>query len=254
MEGNIQDIVYHYVCLSSGIICVLLAFFLLDIRTFKQRAKQTCPLLLPKRYIYARISLGIAYIVLGLLTALQVLLDMPNETNTFLPLAGLVIASSQALLFTMSILSFYNSRLANYKMVWGNIIPLALLYILHEGCATDECQQEIRIMWLIVYGIQLVEFSLTFIYARKKYEQALIQNLGPSSIISRYAQNELLPLFIGTLIIGLYALASFFFTDKWSLSIFIIIYTIYYIMVGIYTLRYADKCQSIMDISEIEEE
>ena len=145
METTIQDIVYHYVCLTSGIICVLLAFFLLDIRSFKKRVKKTCPVLLPKRYICSRISLGIAYTVLGILTALQVLLDMPNETETFLPLPGLIIASSQALLFTMAILSFYNSSLANYKMIWGNIIPLFMLLILHElGNGCTEFQKEVR--------------------------------------------------------------------------------------------------------------
>lgn len=255
MEGTIQDVIYHYVCLTSGLICVLLAYFLLDIRSYKRKVKRFCPVLLPKRYLCARISLGIAYVILGVLTALQVLLEMPNETNTFLPLPGLVIASSQALLFTMSILSFYNSPLANYQMVWGNVIPLLLLFILHESCSGNaSCQLEIRVMWLIVYCIQLMEFSLTFFHARRTYEAALIKNLGFTSITARYAQKELLPLFIGTLVIGLYALASFFFTDKLSLSIFIFIYTLYYMAVGIYALRYAEKGQSIMDLSDIDEE
>lgn len=254
METTIQDIVYHYVCLTSGIICVLLAFFLLDIRSFKKRVKKTCPVLLPKRYICSRISLGIAYTVLGILTALQVLLDMPNETETFLPLPGLIIASSQALLFTMAILSFYNSSLANYKMIWGNIIPLFMLLILHElGNGCTEFQKEVRILWLIIYSVQLMEFTLTFFLARHNYEKALFKNLGNSSITVKYAQKELLPLFIGTLFIGIYALASFFFTKKWSLSIFIIIYTLYYIAVGLYALFYAEKGQSIMDISEVDE-
>ena len=253
MEETIQDIVYHYVCLSSGIICVLLAFFLLDVRAYKKKVKRICPVLLPRRYINARVSLGIAYIVLGVLTALQVLLDMPNETNTFLPLPGLVIASSQALLFTMAILSFYNSPLANYKMIWGNIIPLILLFILHEISYNNTlCQQEIRVMWLIVYGVQLVEFSVTFFHARRMYEAALLKNLGNSSVSAQYSQKELIPLFIGTLFIGLYALASFFFTEKWSLSIFIVIYTLYYMAVGLYALLYAEKGQKIMDISEID--
>lgn len=252
MEGTIQDIAYHYVCLSSGIICVLLAFFLLDIRAYKKKVKELCPVLLPTKYINARISLGIAYIVLGTLTALQVLLDMPNETETFLPLPGLIIASSQALLFTMAILCFYNSPLANYKMVWGNIIPLLLLFILHESCSTVSGKYEIRIMWLVVYAIQLIEFSLTFFYARRTYAAALLTNLGHTAISNRYAQKELLPLFIGTLFIGIYALASFFFKEKWSLSVFIIIYTIYYTAVGIYALSYAKKGQSIMDISEVD--
>lgn len=253
INETFEDMVYHYVCISSGIICVLLAFFLLDVRSYKKKAKQICPVLLPIRYINARISLGIAYVVLGTLTALQVLLDMPNETNTFLPVSGLVIASSQALLFTMAILCFYNSPLANYKMIWGNLIPLIMLFILHEICwESAEYQQDIRIMWLFVYGIQLIEFSITFFYARKKYETALLTNLGKSSISARYAQKELLPLFIGTLLIGVYALASFFFTDKWSLSVFIVIYTLYYTAVGIYALLYAEKGQQIMDISVIE--
>ena len=254
MEGTLEDIVYHYVCITSGIICVLLAFFLLDIRPYKKKIKQLCPVLLPQRYINARISLGIAYIVLGLLTSLQVLLSMPNETNTFLPLSGLVIASSQALLFTMAILSFYNSPFANHKMIWGNMIPLILLFALHEVCDSHTLQREIRILWLVVYGIQLVEFSLTFFHARHIYENALIKNLGHSSISVRYKQKELLPLFIGTLFIGIYALVSFFFTDKWSLSLFIVIYTVYYAAVGIYALHYAEKGHSIMDISEVTEE
>ena len=255
MEGTLEDIIYHYVCITSGLICVLLAFFLLDIRPYKKKIKQLCPVLFPQRYINARISLGIAYIVLGLLTSLQVLLSMPNETNTFLPLPGLIIASSQALLFTMAILSFYNSPFANHKMIWGNLIPLILLFILHEIYSESHIvQREIRIMWLVVYGIQLIEFSLTFFHARHVYERALIKNLGNSSICARYMQKELIPLFIGTLFIGIYALLSFFFTEKWSLSVFIIIYTIYYAAVGVYTLHYAEKSHSIMDISEVIEE
>ena len=255
METTLQDIVYHYVCLTSGVICVLLAFFLLDIRSYRKKIKKSCPVLLPKRYIFSRISLGLAFVVLGTLTALQVLLDMPNETDTFLPLPGLVIASSQALLFTMAILSFYNSPLANYKMIWGNIIPLLMLMILHEvSDGSPVCQREIRILWLIIYGVQLIEFTLTFLIARHNYEKALYKNLGHSSVTIKYAQKELVPLFIGTLFIGLYALASFFFTEKWSLSLFIFIYTIYYVLVGLYTLFYAAKGQSIMDLSDIDEE
>ena len=254
MTTTFQDIVYHYVCLSSGVVCVLLAFFLLDIRSYKRKVRKQCPVLMPHRYIYARLSLGIAYVVLGMLTALQVLLEMPNETTTFLPLSGLIVASSQALLFTMAILAFYNSPLANHKLVWGSILPLLLLYVLHEACATcPDSQREIRIMWLLVYAVQLLVFSYTFFRARRNYAEALHRNLGNSALKAKYEQKELLPLFIGTLFIGVYALASFFFTEKMSLSVFIIVYTFYYVAVGIYALRYADKGQSIVDISRVDE-
>ena len=254
METTIQDIVYHYVCLASGVVCVLLAFFLLDIRSYKKKIKKQCPVLFPRRYIYARLSLGIAYVVLGVLTALQVLLDLPDETTMFLPILGLIIASSQALLFTMALLSFYNSRLANYKLVWGSILPLLLLLVMHQICSgNSDCQREIRIMWLVVYIFQLIVFSFTFFRARRDYAKALDRNIGNTLLRSKYAQKGLLPLFIGTLLIGTYALVSFFFTEKTSLSVFIMVYTLYYAAVRLYALRYAEMGLSVVDISQVDE-
>ena len=109
-------------------------------------------------------------------------------------------------------------------------------------------------MWLVLYFIQLAFLTYAFVKARKKYLEAVHSHLGKSPLCKRYEQRELVPLFIGTLFIGLYALASFFFTERWMLSLFITIYTIYYVAVGIYTLKYAEKGPLITDLSVPEEE
>ena len=251
----IQETVYHIVCISSSVICILLGYLMLDMKAFLKTLKAKYPMLIPRRYLIARISLGIAYVVLGTLTALQVVLDMPDETETFIPLGGLVIASSQAILFTMAILAFYNSRLANYRMIIINVIPfccLGLLYVL-SGEAL-EIQKEIRIMWLVLYFIQLIILSLCFLRGRKTYLASLRSHIGKSSICKAYEQQELVPLFAGTLFIGVYALVSFFFTERWMLSVFIGIYTLYYLAVGFYTLRYEKKSPLIFDLSYPDEE
>ena len=250
-----QEMIYHFVSIASSIICVLIAFLLLDIRSYRKMVKEKYPQVIPHRYITARISLGIAFVLLGLLTAVQTIFEMPDETETFIPLSGLIIASSQALLFTMAILAFYNSKMADRRLILVNIIPFACLIIMYviAGDRAD-FQRELRQMWLVLYFIQLLVLTVAFLKARKQYLQVLRSHLGKSPMCARYEQRELVPLFIGTLFIGIYALVSFFFTERWMLSVFIIVYTIYYVAVGIYTLKYADKGPIITDLSMSEEE
>ena len=250
-----QEIIYHLTCIASSIICMLLAFLLLDIRSYWKMVREKYPQMIPRKYITARISLGIAYVLLGAITAMQILLEMPDETETFIPMPGLLIASSQALLFTMAILAFVNSRISNYRMILANILPfgcLLLLYIFAED--HPGLQKEIRIIWLVLYFIQLIVLSVCFYKAMKEYLHKVRSHIGKSRLCRKYEQRGLIPLFIGTMFIGIYALVSFFFTERWMLSAFIFIYTVYYIAVGIYTLRYAEKGPLIADLSLSDEE
>ena len=250
-----QEMIYHFVCILSSIICILMAFMLLDVRSYRKMVKEKYPQVIPHRYITARISLGIAYVILGGLTAAQTILEMPDETETFIPLSGLVIASSQALLFTMAILAFYNSKMADTRMVVLNVIPFACLMFMYLFSSDyPSYQKEIRLMWLVLYIVQLIVLTVAFYKARKKYLSVLHSHLGKSQMCTHYEQKELVPLFIGTLFIGIYALVSFFFTQRWMLSVFIVIYTIYYIAVGVYTLKYAEKGPLITDLSTSDDE
>ena len=56
-------------------------------------------------------------------------------------------------------------------------------------------------------------------------------------------------IFVSALLVGILALASYFFTEYWQLSTFVFTYTVFYTVVTIYFLKYAVRSAEIEDIT-----
>ncbi len=235
---------YIEINITSAVVCVLCAFLLVlrnrrvkQIRAWSERA-------VPHRYVAARTTLAIAYVFIGALTVVRIVMHLPDENDVFLPLNGLVISSSQAMLFTAALLSLYDSHLLRYEVIIGNILPFFLLAMLYSMAWREEngsLQLTLRYVWFALYVLQLIVYTVFFYSERKKYLH-MPEKICGESYESRLQHDKWIKvLFPGSLVIGILALASYFFTAEWEMTLFVILYTIFYIAVTIYFLCYETR-------------
>ena len=252
MDNSNIDIIYLAVNSVSLLICMVFGILLLDMRNYR-RSISKYPIY-PFRYMKARRALGISYIILGILTTLKLILDLPEKQEEFLPVSGLVVSSSQALLFIYALLSLYNSRLVCNKIIWSNVIPIIifpLLYIIFSHTKAE--QIIIRYLFFAYYILQLIIYPIFFFRERHNYLDAIEWYFDYGSTYRFYSKQGITIMFLCSLGIGIAALASYFFTELWQMTVFIAAYTGYYVWVGCYFLNYASDSQKIQHVTTPED-
>ncbi len=244
-EGQI----YLIICIVSVVVCMTDAVLLLNMRgLLKDTAKS---LYRPVRYISARAALGLAFMIIAVMTAALLFKGPVGEEppHKFLSIGNLVISSSQALLFTIATLALFNSRLVNVPLVIANFAPILVfvlvyyIFIDHESVGQVVC-----FCFFTFYVMQLISYTLVFFVERKKY----IDTLRMTCTRDEYLQcrnNGVTVIFIAALAVGLLALASYFFTQFWQLSLFVLSYTVFYSAVTVYFLFYARRSSEIESIT-----
>lgn len=213
-----EQTVYLAVNIASVLLCVAMGILLVDMRSYLRSIRHVP--VYPQRYITARRALGIAYLLLGGLMALKLTLAMPEKQGEFLPISALVISTSQALLFTAALLSLYNSPLVRRDIIWWNVIPIVafpLLYLVFSRAATE--QMIIRYLFFAYYLLQLILYTVAFFHERRRYLDAIEEYFDRGKSYRFYSKRGVTLLFLCSLAIGVAALASYFFTELWQITV-----------------------------------
>ena len=250
--GNIE-LIHRVVGIGSSIICLILGVKLFFVR-FCQYIDMKSPYR-PSRYIYARKALGVAYIIIGIFSFIQLYTVDVRDQNTedFFPLVGLIISISQIVLFTVAVLALFNSRLLNRTIVVANVAPIVLLLLLYISFnGHEQVQYSIRFTLFIYYLLQLVTYTFAFIIERKKYLLIIEDYFDTGKLYDKYSCKGIAVLYFCAVGIGFWALASYFFTTLLQETTFIFWYTIYYCVVAWYYLDYSKISIRLQDVTTLE--
>ena len=246
---NIQEI-YLAVCVISAVVCLMMGVLLLLNRHYEP--VDTDIPIHPHRYIVARRALGVAFLLMGVLTWIQVfVIDVPPiHHRDFFPLTGLVIVSSQAMLFTWAALALFNSSVINRRVIWCNILPIVLFVILSFVFTGQEnVQYVICDTFFVFYIIQVVVYTSVFLFERHKFLVKLEEYFDLGPVYDFYKCKGITTLFLISVGIGIWALASFFFTSIYQEIVYISFYTIFYVIIALYYMSYSKRSQRIHDIT-----
>lgn len=228
------------------------AVLLLNMRRFIKEMDRR--LFRPERYICARIALGLAFLIMSLMTAGLLFKGNVAPAGKFFSIVNLTLSSSQALLFTIASLALLNSRLVRWGMLALNAAPIFmfllvyLIFIEHPEVKIAVCY-----CFFTFYVVQLIAYSIGFSLERKWYTR-LLRKSCTSEEFKIYRNNSVTLLFYSALAVGILALCSYFFKEYWQLSLFVIIYTVFYTIVTVYFLAYAGKSSEIENITADDKE
>ena len=206
----------------------------------------------PNRYIAARKALGWAYIIIGILSLVQLFtvdVTNQNESDSF-PLVGLVISISQIILFTAAVLALYNSKWLNSRVVGFNLLPLAILLLLYVAFMGQEMVQfTIRLTLFIYYLLQLIVYLVAFFMARRTYLDQIEDYFDHGELYEKYSFKGITVLYLLSIGIGIWAMASYFFTTLLQETVFITAYTVFYVILAVYYIQYSKHSQRIQDVT-----
>ena len=242
-----EEQIYMALCVASVVVCMTDAVLLLRMRGFLREMDRK--LYRPERYISARYALGVAFLIMAVMTAGLLFRGLAAPSEKFFSIGNLVISSSQALLFTIATLALLNSRLVRRNVILWNCLPIALFVVVHFiFIEHDEIGRGICYCFFTFYVVQLILYTVVFAFERKEYIHKLIVNCTAEEF-EKCRNNGVTWIFVSALLVGILALASYFFTEYWQLSLFILTYTVFYTAVTVYFLKYAGKSAEIESIT-----
>jgi hypothetical protein len=204
--------------------------------------------------------LGTACLIIGAITLFQLAtgaavgdMAVAHKQSEFLPVSGLIISTSQALLFTAALLSLYNSRLLNGDVILWNILPIALFALIYAMCREEpEVAIIVKKVFFGFYITQLIGYTVAFFNERDRY-LCHLEDWFDDWGLREYRRNGIVALFVCSLVVGVAALASYFFTELWHLTVFIAACTAYYAAVAIYFLKYRRHSEEIFHVTTPED-
>ena len=242
-----EEQIYMALCLTSVVVCMTDAVLLLCMRRFLREMDRK--LYHPERYISARYALGVAFLIMAVMTAGLLFRGLAAPSEKFFSIGNLVISSSQALLFTIATLALLNSRLVRRNVILWSCLPIALFVVVHFiFIEHDEIGRGICYCFFTFYVVQLILYTVVFAFERKEYIHKLIVNCTAEEF-GKCRNNGVTWIFVSALLVGILALASYFFTEYWQLSLFVLTYTVFYTAVTVYFLKYAGKSAEIESIT-----
>lgn len=243
-----EEQIYMALCLTSVVVCMTDAVLLLCMRRFLREMDRR--LYRPERYISARYTLGVAFLIMAVMTAGLLFRGLAAPSEKFFSIGNLVISSSQALLFTIATLALLNSRLVRRNVILWNCLPIALFVVVHFiFIEHDEIGRGICYCFFTFYVVQLIIYTVVFAFERKEYIHKLKVNCTAEEF-GKCRNNGVTWIFVSALLVGILALASYFFTQYWQLSVFVFTYTVFYTAVTtVYFLKYAGKSAEIESIT-----
>ena len=242
-----EEQIYMALCLTSVVVCMTDAVLLLCMRRFLREMDRK--LYRPERYISARYALGVAFLIMAVMTAGLLFRGLAAPSEKFFSIGNLVISSSQALLFTIATLALLNSRLVRRNVILWSCLPIALFVVVHFiFIEHDEIGRGICYCFFTFYVVQLIIYTVVFAFERKEYIHKLKVNCSAEEF-GKCRNNGVTWIFVSALLVGILALASYFFTEYWQLSVFVFTYTVFYTVVTVYFLKYAGRSAEIEDIT-----
>lgn len=194
--------------------------------------------------------LSVAYLTLALIQSLDILFNL--STVNMISMETLTVASLQALLFTFSLITLINPSIITKHTLYSHMLPIIVFIILYSistfiyGNPQLPTYKDLRLnalhptvvireLFMAFYALQLIYLVLLFKIQVRKYNVTIDNYFAekkPSFL--RWVQY----CFYAALVIGICALLScFMFTSQLILA-FNIAYTIFYIVFGLYYIRY----------------
>ena len=101
--------------------------------------------------------------------------------------------------------------------------------------------------------MQLVVYTFVFIQERHKYLLIIEDYFDEGRLYDKYRCKGIPILYFSAIVIGFWALASYFFTTQLQETTFIFFYTIFYIVVAWYYLDYSKISSRIQDVTTPEQ-
>jgi len=141
-----------------------------------------------------RISLKVlagAYFVMGLLTFLVIVFNLADNSREHFTFIAIFISSTQALLFTFTLVTLINPKFVKLKNLLKHLSPYILFIASYTisnlvyddpkltslkdvGLYLDNPTIWIRLLFLVYYAIQLICYTVIFISEEKKYNAELL--------------------------------------------------------------------------------
>jgi len=237
MFGNL----YTVITFINSAICftLALALFLLEVPR-----KETL-----KNYLAARFALAMAYLAVSIISILEILFQPDNQDLYYTALIYLIVSSSQAILFTYTLITLLDRCFTTRKKIIKELLPILALtsicfIVYHIG---EESVFKIVFYTFTGYYLSLL-FRYTYLF-RKVY-RAYIQRIDNYySAQENYRLRWVLVAFYSALGIGILVMASVFMSAVAN-TIVEFILMVYYLYFGICFINYAFLFQNIEALVE----
>jgi len=192
-----------------------------------------------------RISLKVlssAYFALCLLTIAVLAFNLADNSREHFTFLSILISSTQALLFTFTIITLINPNFVKLKNVLHHLSPYAVflvLYIISESIIGDPQISSfssipqiidnptiwVRLIFLAYYAFQLVYYPYLFFREAKKYDEELLNYF---SEVVQLKMKWVRIAFYAALFIGVIAMASNFLPKDYDWMVTIVFATFYF--------------------------
>lgn len=144
-----------------------------------------------KNYKISLKVLAGAYFVMGLLTFLILAFNLADNSREYFTFIAIFISSTQALLFTFTLVTLINPQFVKLKNVLKHLSPYAIFIICYTissiiygdpklssltdvGLYIDNPTIWIRLIFLAYYAFQLIYYTIIFISEEKKYNAEIL--------------------------------------------------------------------------------
>jgi len=246
----------HYVFLTVNMALIIGCIFMAIIFL-------TLPLPPDKGLKKYRISLRFlagAYLTTAALKTVDLIFD--GAMLDLISIQTIVIASLQAPVFTFSLITLINPRFVTRSYFWKHLMPVFILIMLYVLVALVWGNPKIssfvilklvashpavlvRVLFLVYYVFQLLFLYRLFCVQAKIYEEKLNNYIADHQYSSLTGVRYL---FYAMLVVGICILLSCFILTEPLLLIFSIVYTVFYMVFGVYYIRYPHKFANMQQI------
>ena len=203
-------------------------------------------------YKLSRRMLAFAYFVLASGNVLSLNMQF-NESDINLYesfLIALIIASFQAFLFTITLITLLNPVFLTKRKIFIQLIPICafsgitLISLLRDNLLI---QKIIFAVFLCFYFYQLIFYTIVFLGEEKKYKVQLYNYFsGDEADKLAWVRKA----FFFALGIGIMAALCMLYINIWTMIIFIFIYSVFYVYFGIRYLSYPSIFYIVKTIQE----
>jgi len=206
-------------------------------------------------YRKARNMMAVAYLVFMVVhTIKNFICDFNNVDVHLLQTITLVIAVSQALLFTLAFLALIDTKFPGWHYIFKKLIPASIIIIaifaVYAFCS-GTCFIVAFFSLTVLYALLLARYSHLFLVT---YRRFMLQ------LDNYYSDNEAARMrwmfftFIAALSLGIMALLTTIFMSIPVLLIFTFVYNVFYVWFAIRFIRYAYRFHIIEKVFDEEDE
>jgi AraC-like DNA-binding protein len=180
-----------------------------------------------------RISLNVlagAYFALSILTIGVLAFNLADNSREHFTFLGIFISSTQALLFTFTLITLINPSFVKFRNVLRHLAPYLIFVIIYLIASSitvdpkiisleivldnlDNPNLWVRILFLVYFTFQLVYYTVLFLREAKKYDEELLNFF---SEVVQLKMRWVRIVFFSALVVGITALLSNFLPKQYD--------------------------------------